>query len=109
MLPSDIWTPLYGFVFHMEGSLLVPPTIRPIEANLVHIGEWGSLQVSNFLLSQRFGPLYRANTSSAGEGEARDIQVSFFMAHYVVEKLRETQLESYWIHWLDQNINVALS
>lgn len=31
------------------------------------------------------------------------------MAHYVVEKLRETQLESYWIHWLDQNINVALS
>ncbi|KAG0212196.1 hypothetical protein BGX28_006742, partial [Mortierella sp. GBA30] len=132
MLPSDIWTALYGFVFHMEGSLLVPPTIRPTESNPLNIGEWSSLQYSNYLLSERFGPRYRAylahvphvlsvsmlkeiqeqwpqqfeSTSShrfRGEGDARDIQVSFFMAHYVVEMLRETQLESYWLHRLDSN------
>ncbi|KAF8934649.1 Xanthine phosphoribosyltransferase 1 [Haplosporangium bisporale] len=38
-----------------------------------------------------------------GEGEAKDIHVSFFMAHYVMEMLRETQLESYWRHRLDAN------
>ncbi|KAF9359514.1 hypothetical protein BGX26_012147 [Mortierella sp. AD094] len=132
MLPSEIWTPLYGFVFHMEGSLLVPPTIRPTESNPLNVGEWSSLQYSNHLLSQRFGQRHRAylahvphvlsipmlkeiqsqwpldfdQTSShrfRGEGEARDIQVSFFMAHYVIEKLRETQLESYWLHRLDEN------
>ncbi|KAG0365832.1 hypothetical protein BC939DRAFT_456943 [Gamsiella multidivaricata] len=138
MLPSDIWTPLYGFVFHMEGSLLVPPTIRPSESNPLNVGEWNSLQYSNFLLSQRFGPRYRAylahvphvlsvpilkeiqaqwpddfdRTSShrfRGEGEAKDIQVSFFMAHYVLEKLRETQLESYWWHRLDNNQDGSLN
>ncbi|KAF9105147.1 hypothetical protein BGX27_009786 [Mortierella sp. AM989] len=132
MLPSDIWTPLYGFVFHMEGSLLVPPTVRPTENNPLNVGEWSSLQYSNFLLSQRFGQRYRAylahvphvlsipmlkeiqgqwpnefNQTSyhrfRGEGDALDIQVSFFMAHYVLEKLRETQLESYWLHRLDQD------
>jgi hypothetical protein len=132
MLSSDIWTELYGFVFHMEGSLLVPPTIRPTESNPLNVGEWSSLQYSNYLLSQRFGPRFRAYlahvphvlsvsmlseiqeqwptdfdaTSShrfRGEGEARDIQVSFFMAHYVMEKLRETQLESYWTYRLDQD------
>ncbi|KAF8931966.1 hypothetical protein EDD21DRAFT_374829 [Dissophora ornata] len=132
MLPSDVWTPLYGFVFHMEGSLLVPPHVRPTEQNPLNIGEWSSLQYSNHLLSQRFGPRYRAyiahvshvlsvpilrelqtewpedfaSTSShrfRGEGEAHDIQVSFFMAHYVMEKLRQTQLESYWFHRLDAN------
>jgi len=132
MLPSDIWTELYGFVFHMEGGLLVPPTIRLTEANPLNVGEWSSLQFSNYLLSQRFGPRFRAylahvphvlsvsmlseiqdqwpqefdSTSShrfRGEGDARDIQVSFFMAHYVMEKLRETQLASYWTYRLDQN------
>ncbi|KAG0053311.1 Xanthine phosphoribosyltransferase 1 [Gryganskiella cystojenkinii] len=132
MLSSDIWTELYGFVFHMEGSLLVPPTIRATESNPLNVGEWSSLQYSNYLLSQRFGPRYRAYlahvphvlsvsmlseiqeqwprdfdaTSShrfRGEGEARDVQVSFFMAHYVLEMLRETQLESYWNYRLDEN------
>ncbi|KAF9917333.1 Xanthine phosphoribosyltransferase 1 [Lobosporangium transversale] len=135
--PSDVWTPLYGFVFHMAGSLLVPPTIRPIEKDPLNIGEWSSLQYSNYLLSQRFGQRYRAylahiphvlsvsilneihaewpeeldRTSShrfRGEGEARDVQSSFLMAHYVMEKLRETQLESYWFHRLDENKNGVL-
>lgn len=132
MVPSDLWTSLYGFVFHMEASLLIPPTIRPVEANPLNVGEWSSLQYSNFLLSNRFGPRWRAylahvthvlsvpmldeiyrqwpqdfNTTSShrfrGEGEARDIHVSFFMAHYVIEMLRETQLESYWRYRLDAN------
>ncbi|KAF9421915.1 hypothetical protein BGZ94_008731 [Podila epigama] len=132
MLPSDIWTSLYGFVFHLESSLLVPPTIRPVESNPVNVGEWNSLQYSNYLLSKRFGPRYRAylahiahvlsvpiieeireqwpydfNSTRShrfrGEGEARDIHISFFMAHYVMEMLRETQLASYWQFRLDAN------
>ncbi|KAF9948005.1 hypothetical protein BGZ72_010082 [Mortierella alpina] len=132
LLPSDVWTALFGYVFHMEGGLRVPPVIRPAEKNPLNVGEWSSLQYSNFLLSQRFGPRHRAylahiphvlsvsilqeiqdqwpqeleSTSShrfRGEGDAKGIQVSFFMAHYVMEKLRETQLESYWLHRLDAN------
>ncbi|CAO3570609.1 unnamed protein product [Mortierella alpina] len=132
LLPSDFWTALYGFVFHMEGGLRVPPVIRPTEKNPVDIGEWSALQYTNFLLSQRFGPRYRAyvahiphvfsvsilnemedlwpqdvdSTAShrfKGEGDAKDIQPSFFMAHFVMERLRETQLESYWLHRLDAN------
>ncbi|KAF9212166.1 hypothetical protein BGZ59_007148 [Podila verticillata] len=132
MMPSDLWTSLYGFVFHMEASLLVPPTIRPVESNPLNVGEWSSLQYSNFLLSNRFGPRWRAYLAHVthvlsvpilneiyqqwpldvnatrshrfrGEGEAKDIHVSFFMAHYVMEMLRETQLESYWRHRLDAN------
>ncbi|KAF8982005.1 hypothetical protein BGZ46_001964 [Entomortierella lignicola] len=138
MLPSDIWTPLYGFVFHLEGSLRVPPTIRPTESNPLNVGEWSSLQYSNYLLSQRFGARHRAyiahvphvlsvsmvkeiqshwpndiiQTSShrfRGEGEGRDIQMSFFMAHYVLERLRETQLESYWLYRLDKNQDGSLA
>ncbi|KAF9586250.1 hypothetical protein BGW38_008018 [Lunasporangiospora selenospora] len=132
IVPSDINTPLYGFVFHMEGSLLVPPTIRQKEANPINIGEWHSLQYANYLLSGRFGPRFRPylahvphvfsvsmlkemqelwpdafdSTGShrfRGEGEAKDVQAAFFMAHYVAEKLRETQLESYWHHRVDRN------
>ncbi|KAG0319881.1 hypothetical protein BGZ99_004856 [Dissophora globulifera] len=132
MLSSDFWTPLYGFVFHLEGSLLVPPTIRAIEKNPRNVGEWSSLQYSNYLLSQRFGPRYRSYIAHVshvlsvpilremqalwpddfdatgshrfrGEGDAKDIQVSFFMAHYIIEKLRETQLESFWFYRLDEN------
>ncbi|KAG0022083.1 Xanthine phosphoribosyltransferase 1 [Entomortierella chlamydospora] len=132
MLPADVWTPLYGFVFHMEPSLLVPPTILDLPKGTLNIGEWNSLQYSNHLLSGQFGPRYRSyiahvphvlsvpllkeieaiwpeafsQTSShrfRGEGQARDIQVSFFMAHYVIERQRETQLSSYWFHRLDSN------
>ena len=109
MTPADVWTPLYGFVFHMEPTLLVPPTILKSREGTIAIGEWNSLQYSNFLLSKQFGPRYRSylahgphvlsapmlqeiqtiwpddfeKTSShrfRGEGLARDVQVSFFMA-----------------------------
>jgi hypothetical protein len=132
LLPSDLWTPLYGYVLHMEASLLVPPTVRYFDPNAITVGEWHSLQYSNYLLSQRFGPRYRAyiahvvhvlsvsmlkeiqsewpgelEMTSAhqfrGEGEGKDVHVSFFMAHYIMEKLRETQLDSFWQYRLDRN------
>ncbi|KAG0290511.1 Xanthine phosphoribosyltransferase 1 [Linnemannia gamsii] len=135
---SDIWTPLYGFVFHMEPTLLVPPTLLPPPlTNTLSIGEWNSLQYSNYLLSRQFGARSRSylahvphvlctpmlkeiqhiwseefsQTSShrfRGEGRAEDIQVSFFMAHYVMERLRETQLSSFWNYRLDFNLDGVL-
>ncbi|KAK3818083.1 MAG: hypothetical protein J3R72DRAFT_497748 [Linnemannia gamsii] len=132
LLPSDVWTPLYGYVFHMEASLLVPPTVRFFEPDAFEVGEWHSLQYSNYLLSQRFGPRHRAYIAHVihvlsvsmlkeiqaiwpdefiatsahqfrGEGLGRDIHASFMMAHYVMERLRETQLESFWHYQLDRN------
>lgn len=47
------------------------------------------------------------NTTSShrfrGEGMAYEIQVSFLLAHYVMERLRETQLTSWWKYRLDKN------
>ncbi|KAF9284659.1 hypothetical protein BGZ88_009856 [Linnemannia elongata] len=132
LLPSDLWTPLYGYVLHMEASLLIPPIVRYFDPNAITVGEWHSLQYSNYLLSQRFGPRHRAyiahvihvlsvsmlkeiqsiwpkelEMTSAhqfrGEGQGKDIHVSFFTAHYIMEKLRETQLESFWQYRLDTN------
>ncbi|KAG0081878.1 Xanthine phosphoribosyltransferase 1 [Linnemannia elongata] len=137
MAAADIWTPLYGFVFHMEPTLLVSPTILPPPQNTLSVGEWNSLQYSNYLLSRQFGPRFRsylahvphvlctpmlqeiqriwseefAETSShrfRGEGGAQDVQVSFFMAHYVMERLRETQLTSFWNYRLDANLDGVL-
>ncbi|KAI1310802.1 Xanthine phosphoribosyltransferase 1 [Mortierella claussenii] len=127
---ADVWTPLYGFVFHLEPTLLVPPTILPAPEYTLAVGEWNSLQYSNYLLSKQFGARHRSylahvphvlsttllqeiqsmwseelsETSShrfRGEGEGHDVQVSFFLAHYVMERLRETQLTSFWFHRLD--------
>ncbi|KAF9575039.1 Xanthine phosphoribosyltransferase 1 [Mortierella alpina] len=132
MRAADVWTPLYGFVFHLEPALLVPPTILDTPENTIAIGEWNSLQYSNYLLARQFGPRHRPylahvphvlsvpmlqemqalwpedfkDTSShrfRGEGQARDVQVSFLLAHYVMERLRETLLSSYWFHRLDAN------
>ncbi|KAG0226790.1 hypothetical protein BGW42_003366 [Actinomortierella wolfii] len=129
---ADFWTPLYGYVFHMEGSLRVSPTLREVPSNPLDIGEWHSLQYSNVLLSRRFGARHRAyvahivhifnkdildeihqlwpeeflQTSShrfRGEGEAKDINTSFMFAHYIVERLREVQLEAFWKHSVDSN------
>ncbi|KAG0077374.1 hypothetical protein BGZ92_001953 [Podila epicladia] len=137
-LPADIWTPLYGFVFHMEPTLLVPPTILPMAAGTVAVGEWHSLQYTNFLLSNQFGPRHRSylahvphvlstpmlqeiqniwpdefyETSThrfRGEGQGKDVHASFFMAHYVLEKARETMLSSYWMYRLDANQDGSLS
>ncbi|KAF9579619.1 Xanthine phosphoribosyltransferase 1 [Lunasporangiospora selenospora] len=132
MSPSDVWTPLYGFVLFMEPSLLVSPNVLAFSGDSLVVGEWYALQWSNYLLSKHFGARHRsyvahmphvlsvpmlqemenlwpeayAATSShrfRGEGQGLDVHTSFFMAHYVIERLRETQLSSFWLYRLDEN------
>ncbi|KAG0242381.1 Xanthine phosphoribosyltransferase 1 [Actinomortierella wolfii] len=145
--PASIWTPLYGFVFHFESSLLVTPEKPYIDYSVASNtddwltqvdGEWNSLHYTNFLLSKQFGARPRAYvahiphvlsrsilyemaavwpgevlaTSShrfRGEGQGQDIHTTFMFAHYVAERLRETQLRSFWTHVLDANHDRHLS
>ncbi|KAI1318305.1 Xanthine phosphoribosyltransferase 1 [Mortierella claussenii] len=129
---SDFWTPLYGFVFHVDPTTTVQPHIPEPLKIPTSVDEWPSLQYTNALLSKQFGARHRvyiahiphvlsvpimdeiqatwpeefAKTSShrfRGEGQAHDIQVSFLLAHYVMERQRETQLKSYWKYRLDKN------
>jgi hypothetical protein len=127
---SDFWTPLYGFVFHLTSGI-IDPAIPTLGAS-PNVGEWQSLQYTNYLLSKQFGARHRAyiahiihimnkpildeiqsiwpeefnKTAShrfRGEGQAQEINLAFFLAHYVMERLRETQLTSYWTYRLDRN------
>ncbi|KAF9930601.1 Xanthine phosphoribosyltransferase 1 [Linnemannia zychae] len=127
---SDFYTPLYGFVFHFTAGI-VDPAI-PTLGTSPNIGEWQSLQYTNYVLSKQFGARHRAYISHIihimntpileemqaiwpeefektashrfrGEGEAQEINLAYFFAHYVMERLRETQLESYWKYRLDRN------
>ncbi|KAF9967327.1 Xanthine phosphoribosyltransferase 1 [Mortierella alpina] len=129
---ASLWTPLYGFVFHLDTLTTVGPApAGPVE-DLSAVGEWHSLTYTNSILSKQFGARHRVylahiphvlsvslmneiqalwpqeftKTSQhrfRGEGQAREIQVSFLLAHYVMERLRETQLKSYWTYRLDRN------
>ncbi|KAF8939982.1 hypothetical protein EDD21DRAFT_360295 [Dissophora ornata] len=129
---ADFWTPLYGFVFHMDAYSKVQPwPPKPVERSSF-VGEWESLQYTNSILAKQFGARHRvyiahiphilsvpilteiqalwpeefAKTSShrfRGEGGAHDVQVSYMLAHYVMERFRETQLTSYWKYRLDKN------
>lgn len=61
---------------------------------------------------QQIWPEEFAETSShrfRGENDAKEIQVSFMLAHYVMERQRETQLASYWTYRLDANQDGVLS
>lgn len=127
---SDFWTPLYGFVFHLTSETIDP--VIPTLGSSPNVGEWQSLQYTNYLLSKQFGARHRAYLSHIvhimnkpildeiqsiwpeefdktashrfrGEGQAQEINLAFFMAHYVMERLRETQLTSYWKYRLDRN------
>ncbi|CAO3565919.1 unnamed protein product [Mortierella alpina] len=129
---ASLWTPLYGFVFHLDTLTTVDPApAGPVE-DISAVGEWPSLIYTNSILSKQFGARHRvylahiphvlsvslvneiqalwpqefSSTSQhrfRGEGQAREIQVSFLLAHYVMERLRETQLKSYWAYRLDRN------
>ncbi|KAG0215336.1 Xanthine phosphoribosyltransferase 1 [Mortierella sp. GBA30] len=134
---ADLWTPLYGFVFHMDTLTAVDPVPPSGVDNPSTVGEWQSLHYTNWILSKQFGARHRVylahiphilsvpimneiqalwpdefvKTSShrfRGEGQAREIQVSFLLAHYVMERLRETQLKSYWKYRLDRNQDSTL-
>ncbi|KAF9956051.1 Xanthine phosphoribosyltransferase 1 [Mortierella alpina] len=129
---ASLWTPLYGFVFHVDTFSTVEPTPAGPVKDISSVDEWYSLMYTNSILSKQFGARRRvylahiphvlsvslmneiqalwpqefSKTSQhrfRGEGQARDIQVSFFLAHYVMERLRETQLKSYWTYRLDRN------
>ncbi|KAF9572289.1 Xanthine phosphoribosyltransferase 1 [Mortierella alpina] len=129
---ASLWTPLYGFVFHVDTFTMVDPSPAGPVKDVSTVDEWYSLRYTNSLLSKQFGarhrvylahiahvlsvslmneihalwPLEFSKTSQhrfRGEGQARDIQVSFLLAHYVMERLRETQLKSYWTYRLDTN------
>ncbi|KAG0338782.1 hypothetical protein BG000_003408 [Podila horticola] len=135
---TDLWTPLYGFVFHMDPNTLLAPEIPVKPEHPTAVGEWENLLYTNYLLSKQFGSRHRvylhhiphilsspildeiqqiwpeefAETSShrfRGENDAKEIQVSFMLAHYVMERQRETQLTSYWAYRLDANQDGALS
>ncbi|KAF9089897.1 Xanthine phosphoribosyltransferase 1 [Mortierella sp. AD031] len=127
---ADFWTPLYGFVFHLT-SAVVDPAI-PTVGSSPNVGEWQSLQYTNYILSKQFGARHRAYISHIvhimnvpileemqaiwpeefaktashrfrGEGNAQEINLAYFMAHYVMERLRETQLASFWKYRLDKD------
>ncbi|KAF9209622.1 Xanthine phosphoribosyltransferase 1 [Haplosporangium sp. Z 27] len=129
---ADFWTPLYGFVFHLESTYRIIPRVPFKQITSANVGEEESLAYTNSLLAKQFGARGRAylahiphilsvpimeeiealwpeefeKTSShrfRGEELGQEIQVSFLLAHYVVERLRETQLESYWKYRLDKN------
>ncbi|KAF9328154.1 Oxysterol binding protein [Podila minutissima] len=135
---TDLWTPLYGFVFHMDPATILAPEIPAKPEYPTAVGEWENLLYTNYLLSKQFGSRHRvylhhiphilsspilneiqqiwpeefAETSShrfRGENDAKEIQVSFMLAHYVMERQRETQLASYWAYRLDTNQDGALS
>ncbi|KAG0354077.1 Xanthine phosphoribosyltransferase 1 [Gamsiella multidivaricata] len=129
---ADFWTPLYGFVFRMDPLTKIPPhPPKPLE-NTAVVGEWQSLQYTNSILAKQFGARHRVyiahiphvlsvplmeeiqatwpeefnKTSShrfRGEGFAHEIQVSYLLSHYTMERLRETQLTSWWRYRLDKN------
>lgn len=117
---------------------LVAPEIPAKPEHPTAVGEWESLHYTNYLLSKQFGSRHRvylhhiphilsspileemqqtwpeefAETSShrfRGENDAKEIQVSFMLAHYVMERQRETQLASYWTYRLDTNQDGVLS
>ncbi|KAG0268639.1 hypothetical protein DFQ27_006141 [Actinomortierella ambigua] len=135
---ADFWTPLYGYVLHMEVSLRVPPRLFDPSGDPLNIGEWPSLQFSNVLLSERFGardrayiahiihlfnknildeihqlwPIEFGETSShrfRGEGGGQDVNPSFLFAHYVMERLREVQLEAFWKNTVDADSDGELN
>ncbi|RHZ83239.1 hypothetical protein Glove_99g114 [Diversispora epigaea] len=126
LAPSDFWTPLYGFVFHIQHDLTIP-----LKPGRYH-GEWYSLHHTNMLLNKRFGYRKRAyvvhsahvlsktilkeisdewaeefhNTSSHRFRTVNpDIHTTFMFTHYVIEKHRETLLKSFLILKNDVNRN----
>ncbi|KAF9172819.1 Xanthine phosphoribosyltransferase 1 [Mortierella sp. AD010] len=129
---AEFWTPLYGFVFHLSPSRMILPVVPTKEVITGNVGDEESLQYTNAILAKQFGARRRVyvshiphilsvpimeeiqtlwpeefnKTSShrfRGEGYGQEVQAAFFFAHYVMERLRETQLTSYWKYRLDKN------
>ncbi|KAF9905078.1 hypothetical protein EC991_002031 [Linnemannia zychae] len=135
MAQSDFWTPHFGLVLQMNpGNLVVPFPRDSTKVDLLNLGYIDNLYFSNYLLSKRFGFRYRpfldhivqvGSRSLLKEVEAlwpqaflqtekshfrtdydaKTVSIMFLMAHYTIERLRETQLRSFWRYRVDHNAN----
>ncbi|KAG0280689.1 Xanthine phosphoribosyltransferase 1 [Linnemannia exigua] len=135
MAQSDFWTPHYGLVLQMNPANLVLPHPRDFTmVDPLNRGYLDNLYFTNYLLSKRFGFRYRpfldhivqvGSRSLLKETEAlwpeaflqtekshfrmdydgNTVSTMFLMAHYTIERLRETQLRSFWRYRVDCNSN----
>ncbi|KAG0378271.1 hypothetical protein BGX24_004291 [Mortierella sp. AD032] len=135
MAQSDFWTPHYGLVLQMNPANLVLPHPRDfVTIDPLNRGYLDNLYFTNYLLSKRFGFRYRpfldhivqvGRRSLLKETEAlwpdaflqtekshfrmdyngNTVSTMFLMAHYTIERLRETQLRSFWRYRVDHNAN----
>ncbi|KAK5808633.1 hypothetical protein F5H01DRAFT_396490 [Linnemannia elongata] len=135
MVQGDYWTPQYGMVFQVAPKYTVRPTpIYEKEKAPLERGYIDNLEFTNHQLSKRFGYRYRphiehyvhiASRSILEEAEAlwpmaflqsekaqfrsdyggHTLQSMFLLAHYTIERLRETQLRSFWRYRVDYNGN----
>ncbi|KAG0265560.1 Xanthine phosphoribosyltransferase 1 [Linnemannia exigua] len=135
---ADFWTPQYGFVFQLllhDRRTPFPTDFKGTEP--LHCGYDENIRYANLQLSRRFGFRYRpliahigqvVNRSILEEAEAlwpkaffqseksrfrfshdgHSLQIMFLMAHYTIERLRETQLRSFWRYRVDYDGNGTL-
>ncbi|CAG8578330.1 10669_t:CDS:2 [Paraglomus occultum] len=128
LLPTDFYTPLFGYVLHTEQHLTVAPSPRKWGGK--DPGEWFALEYTNYLLSKRFGRRDRvyvshsthilspsilreitsqwkdefyATASHKFRGESPEIHTTFMFTHYIIEKHRETLLKAFFFYKMDVN------
>ncbi|KAG0275618.1 Xanthine phosphoribosyltransferase 1 [Linnemannia exigua] len=138
MVQADYWTPQYGLVFQvvLDRKVRPIPTLDDKKSPLA-LGYDDNLKFANYQLSKRFGYRFRpqiahivqvASRSILEEAEAlwpeafvqsemarfrssfggQMLRTMFLMAHYTIERLRETQLRSFWRYRVDYNGNGVL-
>ncbi|KAF9905084.1 hypothetical protein EC991_002037 [Linnemannia zychae] len=135
---ADFWTPQYGFVFQPMLHMRMTPFPTNVSGeNPLNRGYDENIQYANLQLSRRFGFRYRSFIAHIGHVASRSIlqeaeslwpgafyqseksrfrfnydghglQTMFLMAHYTIERLRETQLRSFWRYRIDYNGNGVL-
>ncbi|KAF9905085.1 Xanthine phosphoribosyltransferase 1 [Linnemannia zychae] len=138
MAQSDYWTPHYGLVFQMTlHSLVRPIPVVDGKRSIHDQGYDENLRFANQQLSKRFGYRFRpqiahsvhvASRSILEEAEAlwpeafiqsesarfrfhydgNSLETMFLMTHLTIERLRETQLRSFWRYRVDYNGNGVL-
>ncbi|OAQ30149.1 hypothetical protein K457DRAFT_18503 [Linnemannia elongata AG-77] len=132
---SDFWTPHYGLLLQMNPAILVAPRPRDHgNIDPLSRGYIDNLQFTNYILSKRFGSRFRPILDHIVQVGSRSILkeieslwpeaflqtekshfrtdydghtvlAMFLMAHYTIERLRETQLRSFWRYRVDNNAN----
>lgn len=135
---SDFWTPHYGLVLQMNPGIPVLPHPRDYSGiDPLNRGYIDNLQFTNYILSKRFGHRFRPSLDHIVQVGSRTIfkeieslwpeafhqtershfrtdydgntlSAMFLMAHYTIERLRETQLRSFWRYRVDNNSNGVL-